>query len=154
MLQEGMDPEDAVSRFWIVDKDGLLGMGRNKDNLSPSGAFFTRSSETNLPRGALADGRLKNNASLYDVVRVARPTILLGLTGVSGTFTEPIIREMSKHVQKPIVFPLSNPTSHAECTAKEAYEWSSGRAVVASGSPFEPVMYEGTLLTPSQTNNM
>jgi malate dehydrogenase (oxaloacetate-decarboxylating)(NADP+) len=70
----------------------------------------------------------------------AKPTILLGLSGCHGIFTEDVVREMAKHQKHPIVFPLSNPTDKAECTAEQAYEWTDGRCIFASGSPFEPVL--------------
>jgi len=96
----------------------------------------------------------EESLDLQSTVEKVKPTVLLGLTGVGGIFGEETIRTMSANVEKPIIFPLSNPTSSAECTAEQAYEWSSGRCVFASGSPFQPVEYEGKTLRPSQCNNM
>ncbi|RYY31811.1 hypothetical protein EON62_06180, partial [archaeon] len=172
MLQEGAEPDEARNRFWVLDKDGLLGPERARSTLSPAQSFFAREhagglqtysdvvmptvealaamrSSTTAPGAGLHDG-----ASLFEVTKAVRPTILLGLTGVGGTFTEEVVREMASHTARPIIFPLSNPTSHAECTAEQAYTWSEGRAVVASGSPFGPVTLNGRTITPSQTNNM
>ena len=169
MLEEGAEPDEARMRFWVLDKDGLLGPERSRSSLSPAQAFFAREhaggvlptgDRTVAPLGSHpADGSapgagLRDMASLFEVVKSAKPTILLGLTGVGGTFTEKIVREMGAHTARPIIFPLSNPTSHAECTAEQAYKWTEGRAVVASGSPFAPVVINGKKITPSQTNNM
>jgi malate dehydrogenase (oxaloacetate-decarboxylating)(NADP+) len=178
MLQEGCEPDDARLRIWVMDKDGLLGPGRDRGTLSPPAAFFAREhagglsvtagGSTNtgamgtLARRAAAGGEglhayglgLADKAPLLDVVGSTQPTIMLGLTGVGGTFTEAIVTEMGRNVRRPIIFPLSNPTSHAECTAEQAYRWTDGRAMVASGSPFAPVVLNGRTLTPSQTNNM
>jgi malate dehydrogenase (oxaloacetate-decarboxylating)(NADP+) len=93
--------------------------------------------------------------SLLNVVKKYQPTILLGVTAVGGLFTEELVREMAKHVDRPIIFPLSNPTTKAECTAEQAFEWTDGNCVYASGSPFDPVeMDDGRVFSPSQCNNM
>jgi malate dehydrogenase (oxaloacetate-decarboxylating)(NADP+) len=97
---------------------------------------------------------LANGMNLLDVVKKVKPTILLGLSGVGGLFTEEVVREMTKHVKNPIVFPLSNPTHKAECTALQAYTWTEGRAIFASGSPFQPVTIDQKIYYPSQGNNM
>ena len=157
MLQEGVESGEARARIWVIDRDGLLGAGRDREKLSAVAAFFSREDDgagagdeaAAAPGAGLADG-----SPLLEVVRRVRPTILLGLTGVGGTFTEAVVREMARHTARPIIFPLSNPTSCAECTAEQAYAWSDGRAVVTSGSPFDPVVLGGRTLTPSQTNNM
>jgi malic enzyme len=172
MLEEGAEPDEARHRFWVLDKDGLLGPERVRAGLSPSQSFFAREHAGGLlVSGAAGDPTLvpirnpsnthtapghglRDMASLQEVVKSVKPTILLGLTGVGGTFTEAVVREMGTHVERPIIFPLSNPTSHAECTAEQAYNWTEGRAVVASGSPFAPVVVSGRKITPSQTNNM
>jgi len=93
---------------------------------------------------------------LLDVVKKYKPTILLGVTAVGGLFNEKLIREMASNVERPIIFPLSNPTTKAECTAEQAFEWTEGRCIFASGSPFDPVQLEGDDKTyyPSQCNNM
>jgi malate dehydrogenase (oxaloacetate-decarboxylating)(NADP+) len=93
--------------------------------------------------------------SLLDVVKKYKPTMLLGVTAVGGLFTEELVREMASHVERPIVFPLSNPTTKAECTAEQAFEWTDGRCVFASGSPFGPVeLHDGRVFSTSQCNNM
>jgi malate dehydrogenase (oxaloacetate-decarboxylating)(NADP+) len=96
-----------------------------------------------------------NGISLLDVIKKYKPTMLLGVTTVGGLFTEELVREMARHVDRPIIFPLSNPTTKAECTAEQAFEWTDGRCIFASGSPFDPVeMDDGRVFSTSQCNNM
>ena len=92
--------------------------------------------------------------SIEEVVDHVKPNVLIGLSTVPGLFSEKIVRQMGKTNERPIIFPLSNPTSSAECTAENAYTWTDGRCIFGSGSPFEPVEYNGKTLTPSQVNNM
>ena len=95
-----------------------------------------------------------NEMSLMDVVKTYEPTILLGVTAVGGLFTEDLIQEMAEHVDRPIIFPLSNPTTKAECTAEQAFEWTGGNCIFASGSPFDPVELDnGRTYYTSQCNN-
>jgi malate dehydrogenase (oxaloacetate-decarboxylating)(NADP+) len=95
-----------------------------------------------------------NELSLLEVVKKYQPTILLGVTAVGGLFTETLISEMASHVERPIIFPLSNPTTKAECTAEQAFEWTDGRCIFASGSPFDPVeLDDGRIFQTSQCNN-
>jgi len=140
--REGIPASATSSRFWVLDKDGLIGSER-----TPSTGNA----------GALAYARrdMRDGASLLEVVKAVKPTILLGFTGQGGTWGEAIIREMAKHTQRPIIFPLSNPTQNAECNAEQAYAWTEGRAVFGGGSPFAPVtLANGSTLTPTQINNM
>ena len=138
MVTQGLDPELARKAFWVCDVNGVLHPGAE---LSAEQALFARDDEY-------------GGMSLAEVTRAAKPTILLGLTAVRGLFSEEIIKSMCEHTERPIIFPLSNPTSVEECTAQEAYEWTDGRVVFASGSPFEPVEYKGKTYIPSQCNNM
>jgi malate dehydrogenase (oxaloacetate-decarboxylating)(NADP+) len=111
------------------------------EQLSPEQRAFARAEGTAL--------------SLKEVVKKYKPTILVGVTTVGGLFTEDIVREMHSHCERPILLPLSNPTTKAECTAEQAYEWTDGRCIFASGSPFAPVeLADGPVFYPSQCNNM
>ena len=91
---------------------------------------------------------------LLSVIKEVKPDVLLGLTGVGGTFKVEHIRAMSESCERPIVMPCSNPTSKSECTAEQVYDWSDGRALFASGSPFEEFFRKGKKIVPSQGNNM
>ena len=148
MVQDGVSLAKARQRFWVLDKDGLIGPARSRASLSGSQLTFARTAEDE------AETRLADRAALLDVIRSVKPTVLLGFTGIGGAFKEDAIREMARHVARPIIFPLSNPTSNAECTAAQAYAWTEGRAVFGGGSPFEPVVVGGRTIQPSQINNM
>jgi len=141
MVEEGLSEEEAKARFYILDKDGLLSVDRR--SLTHTQRSFAR---VDLPDGL----------SLLEVVQQVKPTILLGLSGVASTFSEEVVRTMAEGCrnQPPIIFPLSNPTSSAECTFEEAVTWTNGRLLFASGSPFDPVSHNGTLFHPTQGNNM
>jgi len=140
MMEQGRTEEEAKKAFFIVDQDGLLGKDRS-DTLSREQAAFARDEDGGL--------------SLLDVVKKHKPTILLGMTTVGGLFSEEIITEMASSCERPIIFPLSNPTTNAECTAEQAFEWTDGKCIFAAGSPFDPVtMEDGRVFYPTQCNNM
>lgn len=140
MLDDGASEAEAASRFYIVDKDGLLGVGRS--DVPEAGQRFLR-------------GDLPSGLSLESTISAARPTVLLGLSGVGGLFSEGAVREMARHVERPVVLPLSNPLDASECTAAQAFEWTGGRALFASGSPFDDVaLPDGGLGIANQCNNV
>ncbi|QEE28865.1 NAD-dependent malic enzyme [Terriglobus albidus] len=148
MISEGLSEEEARSRFWIVDKDGFLHSGRN--DLSPEQRVYAQP-EINVagwPRS------LNGHIGLADVIGKLRATILIGFSTVGGAFSEPIVREMARKVERPIIFPLSNPTSKSEATAEDLIRWTDGRALVASGSPFAPVTHNGRKIAIAQCNNV
>ena len=129
MTEEGLSEEDARARLYIVDVAGVLhdGMGSLSDFQKPLAQ----------KQGALTDWDRTGpdgSISLMDVVRQAKPSILIGVCGHPDLFTEEMIRRMAEDTDRPIIFPLSNPTANAECTAAQAYEWTEGRAIFASGS--------------------
>lgn len=140
MVQQGLTKEEAQANFFVCDQFGLLAKSR---------ASSLTAEQLPFARDDLPDG-----LSLEDTVKEVKPTVLLGLSGVGGLFTEAIIAEVAQHNDRPIVFPLSNPTSAAECTAEQAYDWSGGTAVFASGSPFDSFMRDGQEIKSSQCNNM
>ncbi|KAL6984741.1 malate dehydrogenase (oxaloacetate-decarboxylating) (NADP(+)) [Sarracenia purpurea var. burkii] len=130
--------EEARKKIWLVDSKGLIVSSR-KDSLQQ---FKTPWAHDHEP--------VKN---LVDAVKAIKPTILIGSSGVGKTFTKEVIEAMVSYNEKPIILALSNPTSQSECTAEEAYTWSRGRAIFASGSPFDPVEYNGIVYVPGQANN-
>ena len=137
MVREGVPLEQAKDRMWFFDSQGLVVKSRkdlaaHKKPYARQHAFLT---------------------DLLEAVRACRPTGIIGVSGKAQSFTEPIVREMAKINQRPLVFALSNPTSKAECTAEQAYTWTEGRAIYASGSPFDPVTYQGRRHVPTQGNN-
>jgi malate dehydrogenase (oxaloacetate-decarboxylating) len=143
----GVSEEDARRRFWIVDKDGLLHSGRTE--LSAEQRVYAQ------PRdrvSAWLSGR--DGIGLADVIGKIDATILIGLSTARGAFTEAIVREMGRKVERPIIFPLSNPTSRSEATADDLIRWTDGRALVATGSPFAPVAYDGRKIPIAQCNNI
>jgi len=147
MLADGLSEQEARSRFYLVDRDGLLveGMSGLVDFQKP----FTRS------RAELVDWRLKQpeRIELPDVVRNARPTVLIGVSGQPGAFPERAVRTMAEFTRQPIIFPLSNPTSRSEATPDDLLAWTEGRAVIGTGSPFPLVRKNGVSMRIDQTNN-
>ncbi|XP_020170065.1 NADP-dependent malic enzyme, chloroplastic isoform X1 [Aegilops tauschii subsp. strangulata] len=130
--------DDCRKKIWLVDSKGLLVESR-KESLQHFKKPFAHEHE-----------ELK---TLLEAVQSIKPTVLIGTSGVGKTFTQEVIEAMASFNEKPVIFSLSNPTSHSECTAEEAYTWSKGTAVFASGSPFDPVEYEGKTFVPGQSNN-
>jgi malic enzyme len=139
MIQSGLSKSEAHKKFWVVDNFGSLGYGRQVQ--------FKNQEDW-------VRNDIKDKMSLEELIKQVKPTIILGLTGVGGLFSQNAIKEMAKHCERPIIFPLSNPTKNAECTAEDAYRWTEGKCIFGSGSPFAPVEYNGKLLIPAQPNNM
>ncbi|HVR24041.1 MAG TPA: NAD-dependent malic enzyme, partial [Candidatus Polarisedimenticolia bacterium] len=148
MKGEGLTEDEARSRFWVIDKNGLLQSGR-KDLTSEQSVYAQ-------PEGRVSAWPRTSNGhiGLADVIGQIKATILIGLSTVGGAFTEPIVREMARKVDRPIIFPLSNPTSKSEAKAEDLIRWTDGRALVASGSPFAPVSFKGRKIPIAQCNNV
>ena len=137
LMEEGMTEAEARLKCWFVDSKGLVVQSR------------TDLVEHKLPYA-------HDHVSVTDfqaAVESLKPTALIGVSGMPRTFTKPVVEAMARLNRRPILFALSNPTSKSECTAEEAYTWSEGRAIFASGSPFPPVMYKGKAFVPGQGNN-
>ncbi|QDT44997.1 NAD-dependent malic enzyme [Gimesia alba] len=147
MLDNGHSEAEARSHFYVIDRDGLLHSGRT--DLDPLHQQLAQSPE-NLKDW---DCDVTGTISFADVVRNSKPGVLVGATGQTGAFTEEIIREMAKHSERPVIFPLSNPTSRAEATPTDLLNWTDGKAVIATGSPFDPVEYNGVTHYIAQCNN-
>ena len=148
MRQAGANPATIGRALVAFDSRGLLHKGRAIDQP------YKR--ELTLDEASLALYGLDASAdpTPLDVIRAMKPTVLVGATTRAGAFTQEMIEEMARHVERPIVLPLSNPTSHSECTPKDALAWSGGRAIVAAGSPFEEVVHEGRRHVIGQANNV
>jgi len=145
--REGLSEELARSRIFMVDRFGLL-----TDQMPNLLSFQTKL--TQKRDGLLAQWDTQEEVlSLLDVVRNVKPDILIGVSGQSGLFTEEIIREMHKHCPRPIVMPLSNPTSRVEATPQDIISWTDGNALVATGSPFDPVVWKDKTYPIAQCNN-
>ena len=147
MTEDGLSHEEAVRRIWTTDSHGLVTAARPK--LEGYKATYAR------PKDELAGYACKDRAqiTLLDTIENAKPTMLIGVSATPGVFDENVIRAMSKACVRPIVLPLSNPTSKAEVTPEDALRWSEGRAIVATGSPFDPVMVNGQRHRIGQCNN-
>jgi malate dehydrogenase (oxaloacetate-decarboxylating) len=147
MIDAGSSEADAKARFFAVDRDGLLVEGM--PGLRPEHAPFVQ------PRAAVADWRLEQpgRIGLLDVVRNARPTVLIGVSGQPGAFPENVVRLMAETAERPVIFPLSNPTSRAEASPADLLAWTDGRAVIGAGSPFPPLLRNGVYRRVDQTNN-
>uniref|UniRef100_A0A2N9GRZ4 Malic enzyme n=1 Tax=Fagus sylvatica TaxID=28930 RepID=A0A2N9GRZ4_FAGSY len=130
--------EETRKKIWLVDSKGLI-VNSRKESLQQFKKPWAHDHEP-----------IKE---LVDAVKAIRPTVLIGTSGVGRTFTKEVIEAMASINEKPIILSLSNPTSQSECTAEEAYTWSQGRAIFASGSPFAPVEYDGKVFVPGQANN-
>jgi malate dehydrogenase (oxaloacetate-decarboxylating) len=141
-----LSERDASSRIWVVDIQGLLTDERT--DLSEGQRRFAQ------PAGRVADWGLSGPAQLADVVHHVDVGVLLGLSTASGAFTEEIVRELAAKTERPIIFPLSNPTSRAEAHPFELDQWTDGRALIATGSPFAPLHRDGVERPIAQCNNV
>ena len=148
MVSDGLSEQEARSRFWVVDKGGLLHSGRKDLSTEQSVYAQAEGRVSGWPR--TANGQI----GLADVIGKIEATVLIGLTTVTGAFSEAIVREMARKVERPIIFPLSNPTSKSEAKAEDLIRWTDGRALVATGSPFAPVSYGGRTIPIAQCNNV
>lgn len=148
LAREGVAGADLTRAIGILDSRGLLVADtKGRDGYKAEFAW---------PPEVVAAAGLptEDECHLIDVVRAVKPTVLIGTSGQPGIFGQPLVRTMAKHVERPVVFPFSNPTSKAEATPADLIEWTDGRALVATGSPFEPVEHGGRTIRISQGNNV
>lgn len=146
MIREGLSPDEATRRFYPLAKQGLL-VGDDPALLDFQVPYArSRAEVANWPSGP-------GGISLGTVVTRARPTILIGTSTQAGAFSESIVREMASYVERPIILPLSNPTSKAEALPHDLIQWTDGKVLTATGSPFEPVRYKGVEYQIAQSNN-
>jgi len=147
MVEDGLTKQEAQRRIWTTDSRGLVTQART--GLEEFKATYAR------PQDEVSGWPVQDPSriTLEEAVRFAKPTILLGTSGTPGVFTEEVVRDMAKNTERPLVFPLSNPTSQAECAPADALAWSNGKALVATGSPFDPVELGGKTFRIGQCNN-
>ncbi|MFF3380676.1 NAD-dependent malic enzyme [Streptomyces sp. NPDC002680] len=145
LVEEGLSEQQAADRFWFVDIDGLL--VRSRTDLTPEQRVYARDDTEvrDWDAGAL---------DLAEVVAEVKPTALIGLSTAHGAFTEEIVRTMAAACDRPVVLPLSNPTSHAEADPADLARWTDGRALIAAGSPFPPLKLDGREVPVAQANNV
>lgn len=145
MVKEGLSQKEARSNVYMIDRFGLL------TNKMPNLLDFQEKLAQDQSR--VEKWGKGHDISLLDVVKHAKPTILIGVSGVSGLFTKEVIQSMYSNCKRPIIFPLSNPTSRVEATPSDIIEWTEGNALVATGSPFVPVLYKDKSYAIAQCNN-
>ncbi|WP_058534014.1 NAD-dependent malic enzyme [Legionella saoudiensis] len=147
MVEAGLSEQEACAQIYAVDRYGLLVEGGKGQ--SPSQAPFVRK------RAEIDGWQLTNTEEigLLDVIRNVKPTALIGVSTQYGAFTEEIVKAMAQNTERPVIFPLSNPTSHCEATPEDLLHWTDGRALIGTGSPFAPVTYKGKEYHIDQTNN-
>jgi malate dehydrogenase (oxaloacetate-decarboxylating) len=147
LREKGLSEKEARERFYVLGRYGLITPSTTKAR--PEQLTFGRTDEE------VKDWKRdeKGEINLTEVIRQVHPTVLIGVSTLPGAFTEEALREMAKHVERPIIFPLSNPTSKTEAKPQDIYEWTDGRALVGTGSPFDPVDWKGEKIPITQTNN-
>jgi len=149
MVADGLTQQEARSRFWLINRDGVLHSQRT--DLSEEQRVYAQPVEhvANFPRSSA-----NNNVGLSEVIQQIDATILIGLSTLPGAFSESIVREMARKCPRPIILPLSNPTSKSEAIPEDVLHWTDGRALIATGSPFLDVHYQGRKMRIAQCNNV
>jgi malate dehydrogenase (oxaloacetate-decarboxylating) len=144
--ERGLSQAQARARFYAMDQYGLISQGRK--NVEAEQRPYARE-EQEVQSWKQSNGEI----TLLDVVRNVKPTVLIGVSGQAGIFTEQVVREMAKYTNRPVIFPLSNPTSRSEATPQDLMDWTEGRALIGTGSPYDPVIFGGKTIHVAQTNN-
>ncbi|PEJ51245.1 NAD-dependent malic enzyme [Bacillus wiedmannii] len=145
LVRVGVSEEESYKRFWCIDRNGLV-TDNMEDLLDFQIPYARKEAKVN-------EWKQNDVIGLAEVVKHVKPTILIGTSTVAGAFKEEIIKEMASHTERPIILPMSNPTPLAEAKPDDLIEWTEGRALVATGSPFEPVTYNGVTYVIGQSNN-
>jgi malate dehydrogenase (oxaloacetate-decarboxylating) len=147
MMSEGLTKQEAKANIWLIDSHGLVHSGRL--------GLESFKQKYAQPLDRLDGWELKrpDQVGLFDVVLNVQPTILIGTSAQPGAFTEDVIREMASHTERPIIFPLSNPTSKSEAVPIDLINWTEGRAIISTGSPFPPVVFDKHVYQIGQCNN-
>ncbi len=145
MIRDGLSEEEATSRFWCVDKQGLL-----VDDMADLRDFQQGYAR---PRSEVSDWGADGTIDLAEVVAKVHPTVLVGTSTVGGAFTEQVFREMARGAERPLIFPLSNPTDRIEAIPADVIKWTDGRGLVGTGTPWPPVPYKGVDYVIGQANN-
>jgi malate dehydrogenase (oxaloacetate-decarboxylating) len=148
MVGDGLDADQAARRFWCVDRQGLL-----VDDMNDLRDFQQPYARPRSEVSGWADNGHDGSIGLAEVVSRVQPTMIIGTSAQAGAFTEAIIREMAAHVERPMVFPLSNPTARIEAAPADIINWTGGRGLIATGTPWDPVAYRGTDYVIGQANN-
>lgn len=138
-IDDGLTKEEAMEKIWMMDIDGLVVEGRDTKNWNSH------------KKALIRKGPMLNN--FHEILDFVKPTALIGASAATGAFTSDVLEKMTNFAERPIVFALSNPTSKAECTAEQAYQFTKGKCIFASGSPFEPFEFNGKTYTTGQGNN-
>ncbi len=147
MQRRGLSPKDACHQIWMIDRHGLIHTGMT--DLSPAQKNYAQVKEVVSSMGMDP----AKDITLEEVVEKARPTILIGVSGCAGVFTEKAIRAMAKNIERPIIFPLSNPTSKCEAAPADLIAWTEGKALIATGTAYPDVVYKGKTYKIAQCNN-
>jgi malate dehydrogenase (oxaloacetate-decarboxylating) len=146
MQEKGISEQEARHRFYALDRYGLV--TENGKDVRPEQRPYARKEQE------VQSWRQPNREiTLLDVMRHAKPSVLIGVSGQAGAFTEEAVREMARNTIRPVIFPLSNPTSSSEATPQDLVDWTEGRALIGTGSPCEPVSIWGKKVAIDQTNN-
>lgn len=146
MRDRGLSEDQARQRFFAIDRCGLI--TQNTRDVQPEQMPYARM-DREVNGWRTSNGKI----TLLDVVRHAKPSVLIGVSGQPGAFTEEAVREMAKYAHRPVIFPLSNPTSRSEASPQDLVDWTGGRALIGTGSPFNPVLLGGQRVPIAQTNN-
>ncbi|MBW0012672.1 NAD-dependent malic enzyme [Mycobacterium sp.] len=145
MVADGATPEQAASQIWPIDKQGLL-----FDDMNDLRAFQVPYAKNRHQLGVSGEDRV----GLVDAIKLASPTVLLGSSAVFGAFTQEVVEAMTASCERPMIFPLSNPTSRMEAMPADVLQWSGGKALITTGTPVAPVEYNGTVYSIGQANNV